>query len=65
MAERLGTVQRLQQRQPELNIAVIYPLMPEEDTPQADIWTLVVPKLPAARLKGEPLPAFSLGKPAC
>lgn len=65
VAERLGTVQRLQQRQPELNIAVIYPLMPEEDTPQADIWTLVVPKLPAARLKGEPLPAFSLGKPAC
>ena len=65
VAERLGTVQRLQQRQPDLNIAVIYPLMPEEDTPHADIWTLTVPKLPVARLKDEPLPDFSLSEPAC
>lgn len=65
VAEGLGTVQRLQQRNSELNIAVIYPVTATEKQPAASLWTLKVATLPATRIDGEPLPAFSLGEPEC
>lgn len=64
-AERLGTVQRLQERNPSLNIAVIYPVTTDEAQPKASLWTLQVAALPATRIEGEPLPAYSSGKPEC
>lgn len=64
-ADRLGTVQRLQQRNPALNIAVIYPVTATESQPDTPLWTLQVADLPATRLDGEPLPAYSSGKANC
>ena len=69
--EGLGTVARLQQRNPQLKIALIYPVTSNEALPeplkghQAPMWTLHVAPLPPARIKDEPLPAFSLGEPDC
>ncbi|ART83930.1 hypothetical protein CBP31_04065 [Oceanisphaera profunda] len=74
IAEGLGTVARLQQRNPKLKIALIYPVTADETEPAAPntrsynppiMWTLKVAALPPARLEGEPLPAFSLGEPDC
>ena len=65
IADGLGTAQRLQQRAPGLNIALIYPVTTDETLPDAPLWTLRVAPLPASRLEGEPLPAFSLSKPEC
>lgn len=65
--EGLGTVARLQQRNPKLRIALIYPVTADEVevAPQASSWILKVSALPPTRLEGEPLPAFSLGEPEC
>ena len=65
--EGLGTVQRLQARNPKLKIALIYPVTADEAEiePQAQSWMLKVAALPPARLTGEPLPAFNLGEPEC
>ncbi|MGO5000337.1 ChaN family lipoprotein [Oceanisphaera sp. W20_SRM_FM3] len=65
--EGLGTVQRLQARNPALKIALIYPVTADEieTEPQAQSWMLKVAALPPARLTGEPLPTFSLGEPEC
>ena len=65
IAEGLGTVQRLQQRNPGLKIALIYPVTADEVIPNAPLWTLHVASLPATRLEGEPLPALSLSEPEC
>lgn len=65
IAEGLGTAQRLQQRNSKLNIALIYPVTTDEALPDAPLWTLQVAPLPASRLAGEPLPAFSLREPEC
>lgn len=65
IAEGLGTVQRLQQRNAELNIALIYPVTASENQPNAPLWTLQVASLPATRIDGEPLPAFSSGDLKC
>ncbi|WP_417613910.1 ChaN family lipoprotein [Oceanisphaera sp.] len=65
IAEGLGTAQRLQQRNPRLNIVLIYPVTADEALPKAPLWTLHVAPLPASRLKGEPLPAFKRGEPDC
>ncbi|WP_319782226.1 ChaN family lipoprotein [Oceanisphaera sp. IT1-181] len=74
IAEGLGTVARLQQRNPKLKIALIYPVTADEAAPEAlsarsdappIMWTVKVAALPPTRLEGEPLPAFSLGEPDC
>ncbi|MBO1518912.1 ChaN family lipoprotein [Oceanisphaera pacifica] len=65
VAERLGTVQRLRQRNPALNVAVIYPVTATESQPETPVWTLQVAVLPATRLDGEPLPAYSSEQPEC
>ncbi|MDP5292331.1 ChaN family lipoprotein [Oceanimonas sp. CHS3-5] len=65
ISDGLGTVQRLARRNPKLNIALIYPVLPDEAAPPAPIWSLRVQALPASRLPGEPLPAISASAPDC
>lgn len=65
VANNLGTVQRLQQRNPALNIVVIYPLTLSESQPEEPTWTLQVAELPPSRIEGEPLPAFSVQDAEC
>lgn len=65
IADGLGTAQRLQQRNPGLNIALIYPITTDDTVPDSPQWSLQVAPLPASRLADEPLPAFSLKEPEC
>ncbi|WMC11297.1 ChaN family lipoprotein [Oceanimonas pelagia] len=61
--EGLGTAQRLARRNPNLSIALIYPVLPGETAPPG--WTLRVQALPTPRLKGEPLPKINMSTPEC
>lgn len=72
--EGLGTAARLQQRNPKLKVALIYPVLVDEEMPEPlknhgenppSSWTLKIKALPPSRLNDEPLPAFSLGEPDC
>ena len=65
IAEGLGTAQRLALRNPKLNITLIYPVLPGEDTPPSPLWRLNVQALPDARLPDEPLPAIEMSEPEC
>ncbi|WP_107851429.1 ChaN family lipoprotein [Oceanimonas marisflavi] len=65
IAEGLGTAQRLALRNPKLNITLIYPVLPGEDTPPSPLWRLNVQALPDARLHDEPLPAIEMSEPEC
>ncbi|MCC4263255.1 ChaN family lipoprotein [Oceanimonas baumannii] len=65
IADGLGTAQRLKARMPALNIALIYPVLSGEATPDAPLWSLKVQALPAPRLDGEPFPAIKMELPEC
>ncbi|GAA3699278.1 ChaN family lipoprotein [Oceanisphaera sediminis] len=65
IGDGLGTAQRLQLRAPQLKIALIYPVTPNEAPAAAPLWSLKVGALPIARLNDEPLPPFRLGDPGC
>lgn len=65
IGDGLGTAQRLQLRAPQLKVALIYPVTPNEAPAAAPIWSLKVGALPAPWLENEPLPSFSVGEPDC